>query len=64
VHLQKYKDGGMADVKVFAMAEGLTWRIGDKTRTEAKLTEWLGARAGAGRMPPSGFPKSNRFGGG
>ncbi len=64
VQLQKYKDGGMADVKVFAMAEGLTWRIGDKTRTEAKLTEWLGARAGAGRMPPSGFPKSNRFGGG
>jgi topoisomerase-4 subunit A len=63
VQLQKYKDGGMADVKVFTLAEGLTWRIGEKTRTETKLTEWQGGRATAGRMPPTGFPKSNKFGG-
>ncbi len=62
VALQKYKDGGMADVKVFALALGLTWKLGDKTRTEQKLTEWLGSRAQAGRLPPSGFPKSGRFG--
>jgi topoisomerase-4 subunit A len=62
VQLQKYKDGGMADVKTFAMAEGLTWRIGEKTRTEPKLTEWLGARATAGRLPPNGFPRGNKFG--
>ena len=61
VALQKYKDGGMADVKVFTLAQGLTWKLGDKIRTETKLTEWLGARAQAGRLPPNGFPKSGRF---
>ena len=32
-----------------------------KTRTETDLRPWLGARAQAGRLPPSGFPKSGRF---
>jgi topoisomerase IV subunit A len=62
VQLQKYKDGGIADVKVFTLAQGLTWRLGDKTRTEPKLTDWLGVRAQVGRMPPNGFPKSGKFG--
>jgi topoisomerase-4 subunit A len=62
VALQKYKDGGLADVKVFRLADGLTWRLGEKTRTEAKLTDWLGGRAQAGRLPPNGFPKSGKFG--
>ncbi len=62
VQLQKYKDGGLGDAKVFTLAQGLTWRLGDKTRTETKLTEWQGARAQAGRMPPQGFPKSGKFG--
>jgi topoisomerase-4 subunit A len=62
VTLQKYKDGGMADVKVFSLALGLTWKLGANTRTEQKLTEWLGARAQAGRLPPNGFPKSGKFG--
>jgi topoisomerase-4 subunit A len=62
VMLQRYKDGGMADVKTFTLAEGLSWRIGEKTRTEQKLTEFLGERAGAGHMAPNGFPRSNRFG--
>ena len=62
VQLQKYKDGGIADVKVFTLAQGLTWRLGDKTRTEQKLTDWLGVRAQVGRMPPNGFPKSGKFG--
>ena len=25
VRLQRYKDGGVADAKVFALADGLTW---------------------------------------
>jgi topoisomerase-4 subunit A len=62
VALQKYKDGGMADAKVFRLADGLTWKLGDKTRTETRLTDWLGNRAQAGRLPPSGFPKSGKFG--
>jgi topoisomerase-4 subunit A len=63
VQLQKYKDGGMADVKVFTLSQGLTWKLGQNTRTETKLTEWRGTRATAGRLPPNGFPKSGKFSG-
>jgi topoisomerase-4 subunit A len=62
VLLQKYRDGKMADAKVFRLEDGLTWRLGDKTRTEIDLRPWLGQRAQAGRLPPNGFPKSGRFG--
>ncbi len=61
VILQKYKDGGLGDIKVFAIADGLTWKLGEKTRTETNLRDWLGERAQAGRMPPNGFPKSGKF---
>ena len=61
--LQKYKDATLADLKTFAMADGLTWRLGDKTRTEEKLTDWLGERGQVGRLPPNGFPKAGKFGG-
>ncbi|HEX7391070.1 MAG TPA: DNA gyrase subunit A, partial [Acidiphilium sp.] len=64
VILQKYKDGGLADLKCFTLADGLTWRLGDKTRTEQKLADWLGARGQTGRLPPNGFPRSGRFGDG
>ena len=65
VRLQKYKDGGMLDLKTFAMADGLSWQdSADRTftRSEAELAEWIGARASAGRMVPKGFPKTGRFG--
>jgi topoisomerase-4 subunit A len=63
VILQKYGTGGsVADAKVFRLADGLTWRLGDKQRTETDLRMWLGERAHAGRQPPNGFPRSNRFG--
>jgi topoisomerase-4 subunit A len=62
VLLQKYRDGKMADAKVFRLAEGLSWALGDRTRTEMDLRPWLGSRAQAGRLPPNGFPKAGRFG--
>jgi topoisomerase-4 subunit A len=62
VILQKHKDGGIVDVKVFNLADGLSWKQGERTRTETDLRPWLGARAQAGRMAPNGFPKSNKFG--
>ncbi len=62
VILQKYKDGGLSDVKVFRLKEGLTWRSGERTRTETDLKPWLGSRAQAGRLPPRGFPVNNKFG--
>ncbi|MDP9196167.1 MAG: DNA topoisomerase IV subunit A [Pseudomonadota bacterium] len=65
VILQKYKDGSLSDAKVFTMAEGLTWQLGERTRTvpAAELTPWMAVRAGTGRLPPNGFPTSNKFGG-
>ncbi len=65
VRLQKYRDGGVRDVKTFTLAEGLAWLdSADRTftRPAKELAEWMGARAGAGRMAPKGFPRSGRFG--
>ncbi len=64
VRLQKYKDGGISDIKTFKSEAGLTWTDSSGrtyTRPMAELTEWIGERAGAGRQPPNGFPKNNRF---
>jgi topoisomerase IV subunit A len=63
VILQRYNSGGLADAKVFRLADGLSWRQGDtRTRTETDLTPWLGSRGAAGRTVPAGFPRSTRFG--
>ena len=65
VALQKYKDGGLSDARGFVMAEGLSWAMGGttaRTRTESDLSFWKGARGSAGRLPPTGFPRDNRFG--
>jgi topoisomerase IV subunit A len=65
VTLQKYRDGGLADITSFLFAEGLSWAMGGdsgRTRTETDLTPWRVARGAAGRMPPLGFPRDNRFG--
>ena len=61
VTLQRYKEGGLADAKVFKLADGLTWRSGDRVRTETNLRDWLGERGQAGKMPPNGFPRSGKF---
>lgn len=64
VRLQKYKDGGLSDLKTFPTATGLTWTDSSGrtyTKTMAELTEWLADRATAGRQPPTGFPRNNRF---
>ena len=65
VRLQKFKDGGLSDVAVFAAKDGLTWRDSagrEFSATMKELAEWRGNRADAGRLPPKGFPKSNKFG--
>uniref|UniRef100_UPI003B5219E3 DNA topoisomerase IV subunit A n=1 Tax=Roseovarius indicus TaxID=540747 RepID=UPI003B5219E3 len=62
VRLQRYKDGGLSDATTFNLAEGLSWLDpAGRTRTETNLEEWLGKRAGAGRMAPRGFPRDNTF---
>jgi topoisomerase-4 subunit A len=65
VRLQRYRDGGLSDLKTFALAEGLSWTdpAGRAFNVAGEaLAEWIGHRAEAGRLPPKGFPKSNTFG--
>jgi topoisomerase-4 subunit A len=64
VTLQRYRDGGLSDAIAFSLAEGLSWALGGESgrmRSETDLTPWRAARGAAGRMPPIGFPRSNRF---
>ena len=64
VTLQRYRDGGLSDATAFRLSEGLSWTLGGESgrvRTETDLTSWRAARGAAGRMPPMGFPRSNRF---
>ena len=64
VGLQRYRDGGLADATTFALADGLSWTMGGesgRTRTESEIGMWKVARGAAGRMPPQGFPKDNKF---
>ena len=64
VRLQKYKDGGISDIRTFAIDQGLTWQdSADRTFTRSKdeLQEWTADRATAGRMVPKGFPRTGKF---
>ena len=65
VRLQRFKDGGLSDIKTFKGADGLTWTdtAGRAfAMTLKELSDWRGERAQAGRLPPKGFPLSNKFG--
>ncbi len=65
VWLQKYKDGGVLDLKPFSIDTGLSWQdSADRTfsRSREELVEWMGTRASAGRMAPKGFPRTGKFG--
>ena len=64
VVIQRYKEGGLADVKVYTPAQGLVWRSGARSRTFTKveLKDWIGKRAQAGRLPPTGSPRTSQFG--
>jgi topoisomerase-4 subunit A len=64
VRLQRYKDGGLSDVKTFKGADGLGWTDGAGrafSLTLKELADWRGNRADAGRLAPKGFPRSNKF---
>jgi topoisomerase-4 subunit A len=65
VRLQRYKDGGLSDIKTFKTADGLSWTDSAGrlfTLTMKELADWRGNRADAGRIAPKGFPRSNKFG--
>jgi topoisomerase IV subunit A len=64
VRLQRYKEGGLSDLKAFKAEVGLTWtdsagRLFKLTLKE--LADWRGNRADSGRLAPKGFPRTNKF---
>lgn len=64
VTLQRYRDGGLSDAVTLKLEEGLSWKMGGetgRTRTETDLLMWKVARGAAGRLPPTGFPRDNKF---
>ena len=64
VTLQRYRDGGLADATTLKLENGLSWKMGGetgRTRTESDMRLWKVARGAAGRLPPSGFPRDNKF---
>ena len=66
VRLQRHKDGGLSDLKVFEAEKGLTWTDSAGrvfTLSLKELADWRGNRADAGRLAPKGFPKTNKFDG-
>ena len=64
VTLQRYRDGGLADAITLRIEDGLSWKMGGesgRTRTESDMRLWKVARGAAGRLPPNGFPRDNKF---
>jgi topoisomerase IV subunit A len=65
VRLQRFKDGGLSDLKTFKAQQGLVWvDSAGRSFTFAlkELADWRGNRADAGRLAPKGFPRNNKFG--
>jgi topoisomerase IV subunit A len=62
VKLQSYREGGLRDAAVFRAEDGASWTdTAGRTRVWSDWRDWLGKRAGAGRLAPKGFPTSKRF---
>jgi topoisomerase-4 subunit A len=64
VTLQRFRDGGLSDATTLRLEDGLSWSMGGetgRTRTEKDIVMWKVARGAAGRLPPQGFPRSNKF---
>ncbi len=62
VRLQKFKDGGLADITTFNSETGLTFL--DTSMRRNDVPDWTlleGKRAQAGRMAPRGFSRKSSF---
>ena len=61
VILQRYQGSKTSDIKIFNEADGLAYPSSGGTRVERNLIGWLGRRAAVGKLPPVGFPRTNKF---
>jgi topoisomerase-4 subunit A len=61
VILQRYRQGGLADITVFDAETGLSWDVGNGRTRRETMAEWVAPRGTSGKAPPHGFPRSGRF---
>jgi len=62
VKLQAYREGGLRDAAAFNAETGAGWiDAAGRNRDWPEWREWLGRRAGAGKLAPKGFPTTKRF---
>ncbi|MFX4906755.1 hypothetical protein ABTB94_20505, partial [Acinetobacter baumannii] len=62
VKLQSYREGGLRDALVFRAEQGASWiDSAGRSREWPTWRDWLGRRAGSGKLAPKGFPASKRF---
>ena len=62
VKLQSYREGGLRDAAAFNAEAGAGWiDAAGRNRDWPDWREWLGKRAGAGKLAPKGFPTTKRF---
>lgn len=61
VILQRYQGAKTSDIKIFNAEDGLSYPSAGGIRVERNLIGWLGKRASVGKLPPVGFPRTNKF---
>ena len=62
VKLQSYREGGLRDAITFTLNDGPSWTDTAGRKREWKdWRDWLGRRAGSGKIAPRGFASSKRF---
>ncbi|AVQ02776.1 DNA topoisomerase IV subunit A [Caulobacter segnis] len=62
VKLQAYREGGLRDGLSFNAETGAYWiDTAGRRRDWAEWKEWIGRRAGAGKLAPKGFATNKRF---
>ena len=62
VKLQSFREGGLRDAMLFNAEQGASWiDSGGRNREWPNWKDWLGKRAGSGKLVPKGFPTSKRF---
>ena len=62
VKLQAFREGGLRDAMIFTADQGASWiDSGGRNREWPAWRDWLGKRAGSGKLAPKGFPASKRF---
>lgn len=60
VLLQKYQSGQISDIIVTSLEKGLPC-LQNTPSKNVNLRLWVGKRGQAGRTPPAGFPRNNKF---